>query len=100
EIERSAGCCKFLEIPSAINEISAEHASEKHDFGAQEPPHAERRSVALLLDVGKVVSQFGAVLVFSVFENRWTIAQVSPLRAAASFHTSMVLRAQPGFRQS
>jgi hypothetical protein len=72
-----------------IDQVRAEHAPEEHDFGSEEPPHAQGRGVTLLLFVGEVVSQFRTTF---VFDRQWclhgvTIAQVSPLAATAFSRT-------------
>src|SRR5580704_9380144 len=37
------------EIPTAIDQVSAEESAEEHEFGCQENPHAEAGGIALLL---------------------------------------------------
>jgi hypothetical protein len=47
----------------AIYQVRTEHAAEEHDFGSQEPPHAQGRGITLLLLVGEVVPQFRPIFV-------------------------------------
>src|SRR5262249_1023222 len=82
DIQGLARSCEFGEVPASVNQIRAEHAPEKHNFGIQEEPHAERCGVTLLLRIGEMVPQFRAV---SLFHSYWTIAQASPLAAWAYF---------------
>ena len=90
KIKAPAGCGKLGEIPPAVNQVRAKHSAEEHDFGAQEPPHAQRSRVALLLYIRKMMAQFRAFLVLNRkrgFPDTGSIAQVSPLPAAASYRT-------------
>src|ERR1041385_3839461 len=95
EVQAAAGGGKFRKEPTPVNQISTKHAAEEHDFCAQEPPHAKRGRVALLLFVGKVVSQLRAVFVFNLFDEQRTIAQASPLPEAASFCIRRLPRSLP-----
>src|ERR1041385_1635241 len=42
-------------IQTAVKRIGEKHPTEKHDFGDQENPHAERTGLALLLQVFEVM---------------------------------------------
>jgi hypothetical protein len=50
--------CRIL---VAIQRVGEKHPTEKHYFGYQKYPHAERARFALLLHVLKVVLQRGVV---------------------------------------
>src|SRR3954469_3631728 len=98
-----AGSGEFWEVPASVNQIGAEHSTEEHDFSSQEPPHTEGGRIALLLDIGKVVTQFGAVFVLQhqrAFPRPSSIAQGSPLQAKAWFHIRTLPKSQSESRQN
>src|SRR5205807_724322 len=58
QVKTSAGDGELGKIPPAIDEVCAEHSTEEQDFSPEKPPHAERRSITLLLLVSEMVPQF------------------------------------------
>jgi hypothetical protein len=44
-------------IERAVNGVTAEHATEKQDFGGQKQPHAEGGSIPLLSDVVELMPE-------------------------------------------
>src|SRR6266568_3361388 len=100
KIQTAAAGGELRKILEPVNQIGAEHAAEKHDFGAQKPPHAERGGIALLLFVGKVMAQFRTRFVLGVFRDQRTIAQASPLREAAFFRIRTLPRSLLEFHQN
>src|SRR5271155_1099155 len=56
-VDGFAGGGEVSEVPPAVNQVGAEQAAKKHDFGGEEDPHAQAGGVALLLRLGEVVQQ-------------------------------------------
>src|SRR5271165_6294786 len=78
-----AGGGEVSEVPSAVDQVGAEQAAEKHDLGREEDPHAEVGGVALLLFGGEVVQESGIVsFSVSLTGNRccWAIRHWEPPR--------------------
>ena len=83
-VDGFAGGAEVAEVPETIDQISAEHAAEEHDFGREENPHAQAGGIALLTLGGKVMPQreairrmFAAVNA-AVCDNRLAIGQRGP----------------------
>src|SRR5260370_15390614 len=60
-VERGAAPDKGVIVRVTIDQISGKHATEEHDLGDEEYPHAEGRGFFLLLHVVEVVLQHGVV---------------------------------------
>ena len=56
-VDGFAGGGEIREIPAAVNQVGAEQAAEKHDFGGEEDPHSQAGGIALLLGLGEVVQE-------------------------------------------
>src|SRR5690349_8737462 len=52
EIQATARRSEVVEVCQSINQVSAEHAAEKHDLCYEKQPHPQRRGVLLLGHVG------------------------------------------------
>src|SRR5262249_192151 len=58
-VQVPARLLELARVPRAIREIAGEQRAEDQHFGGQEEPHAQRPSVALLLDGVEMVRQVG-----------------------------------------
>src|SRR5712692_1521747 len=62
DVQLLTGGAEVRKILVAVNQVSAEHATEEHDFLGEEYPHTQARGIFLLL-LGRAVVQARRVLV-------------------------------------
>src|SRR5580700_11775573 len=67
-----------VEIGEPVDQVGAEHATEEHDFGDQEQPHAKRGGVLLLLLIRELMNQRWIVRFVFHDRNRLAIVQREP----------------------
>src|SRR6266852_4047449 len=82
-VQLLTGGTEVHKILVAVNQVSAEHAAEEHDFLGEEYPHAQAGGIFLLL-LGREVVQERRVLVRVFVDGGWTSVQRGPPPSPAS----------------